>query len=70
MTAQDRVRDDVRRLVVDHVEREPDARKKLSEALDIPVVSVDRLMTKEVWDLGLALETADALGMTLHVEKV
>lgn len=67
MNSSIQLRDDVRGLVVSRVQSQPEARSTLAEALDVPETSVDRLLEKDKWDLGLALASADALGMKLHV---
>ncbi len=63
------IRDKVRGLVLTQVESQPDARSTLAAALRVPMVSVDRMLLREKWDLGLALASADALGMKLHVSS-
>ncbi|MEV5000373.1 hypothetical protein [Nocardioides sp. LML1-1-1.1] len=63
------LRDDVRRLVVDHLSSRPEARTVLADALSVPPSSIDRMVTKDVWELSFALQTADALGMRLHVVR-
>lgn len=65
--ASHQVRHDVRQLVVDKVQAHPEARTALAMALSVPEHSIDRMLTRDVWDLSFALQTADALGMTLHV---
>lgn len=65
--AAHQVRHDVRQLVVDKVQAYPEARAALATALSVPEHSIDRMLSRDVWDLTFALQTADALGMQLHV---
>lgn len=57
----------LRQLVVEQVGEEPTARAQLATGLGLPVESVDKMLGRERWDLGLAMASAEALGMRVHV---
>lgn len=67
MDSLTQLRDQVRLLVVGCAQSQPGAKAVLAQALEVPEVSVERMLAKDKWDLSLALASADALGMKLHV---
>lgn len=59
----------IRGLVVERVESDPQAKQVLSTWLGLPTESVDRLLTRDRWDLSLAMSVADHLGLDLRVSR-
>ncbi|CCH74689.1 hypothetical protein BN11_4700003 [Nostocoides australiense Ben110] len=65
--AQTQVEAGLRDVVVGHLRRNPESRQLLATGLKVPVESIDRLLTRDQWDLHLALSAATSLGVRLHV---
>jgi hypothetical protein len=65
--AMSQVESGIRDAVLKRVSVSPTARDELASQLDMPQESVDRMLARERWDLGLAFKLADKLGMELHV---
>ena len=64
-----KLEDGIRGLVVERLESDPQARHVLSRWLGLPAESVDRLLSRDRWDLSLAMSVADYLGLDLHVSR-
>lgn len=69
MSASLQLGEEIREIVLGQVKGDPQSRARLAHALRIPEPSVDRMMSAKVWDLKLALESAEALGLSLHVTR-
>lgn len=67
LDAQGQLEHGIRGLIIKHVHADPQAKATLATGLRLPVESVDRLLSRERWDLPLALSAADFLGVTLNV---
>lgn len=66
MSASSDITAQVRALVTDAV-ADPERKAALAHKLNVPVESVDRMLTVKRWDLGHALTCADALDLKLTV---
>ncbi len=67
LDAQAQLEHGIRDLVVRRTASDPTAKATLATRLRLPVESIERLLTRERWDLSLAISAADSLGLTLHV---
>lgn len=63
----DELRTSLRDIVVQHVRETPSAVTQLADGLHMPESSVEKMLSAESWDLGVAITTADILGLDVRV---
>ncbi len=61
------LRSALRQILVDHMKKDPAAVTRLAASWDVPEASVRKMLQRDRWDLPLAIEAADLLGVDLHV---
>lgn len=59
----------VRAVVIEHVRDHPESRVVLAARLAVPAETIDKLLSRDTWDLSLALAAATELGVRLHVSR-
>lgn len=69
LDTQARLERDIRAAVIRHIESHPTAKTTLATRLQLPLESIERLLTRTRWDLPVAMSAADLLGVTIHVSS-
>lgn len=58
---------DLRHVVTEHVQADPRAVRRLAAGLYVPEPSIQRMLTSPAWDLDLAIDAAQVLGLDIAV---
>lgn len=58
---------DLRQVVVDRVRSDAEALDMIADGLGVPAASVEQLLKRSRWDLGLSMQILDQLKVRLRV---
>lgn len=67
---ESRLGEDVHAIVMRYLTDNPDSRKRVADSLNVPVSSIDVLMTRTYWEPSLALRIAEVLDLQIKAVAV
>lgn len=65
LNVEDQLRASLRQAAVQHVLANPKATPRLAVAFDVPEEAIQKMLAAPWWDLALAVDVAEVLGLSL-----